>query len=492
VATAVAVVALTTPAWSQPTYSIDYESISISSPDFTFLVPLTEGDLLATHFLPGVAPPTLATSGGFGPPFLGLGLPVHPGAIGHPPATFGVVEVDALSYGRDMVQDPAFPTPFAWCFSVDEFAVGLAGPIPPNVLSEGATGTLEASADVYSYFPAPAMPPGPWAPFGVPPGNTLVMDGDGTVPIGLLPPVPLGLIEPNIPLPAPPVPIGDNLDALDIDTTVPVPLGGTFPVYYSLDAGTAFIDPLEGPGSGSAIANGGFSGADVLVTGVPGGPPALYAPALALGLDIFGFDTDDLDALVLLENGDGVFTPYTTIFDWVTGASDMIFFSVRRGSAVIGVPDSLFAIPIEESDILMPPAIAGGPPAIYIAGENLSLCTLRSCGPGPFGFGDDLNALDVTPDCDGSGLPDVVEVLTGVVPDINGNGIPDPCECPPCPGDLDGDGVRDLTDFTLFAAAYGSVVGDANYNLCADLDGDGVVDLTDFGLFAAGYGVACP
>jgi hypothetical protein len=80
----------------------------------------------------------------------------------------------------------------------------------------------------------------------------------------------------------------------------------------------------------------------------------------------------------------------------------------------------------------------------------------------------------------------------GLVPDINGNLIPDPCECPPCPGDLDGDGVRDLTDFALFAAAYGSVVGAANYNLCADLDGDGVVDLTDFGLFAAGYGVPCP
>jgi hypothetical protein len=63
--------------------------------------------------------------------------------------------------------------------------------------------------------------------------------------------------------------------------------------------------------------------------------------------------------------------------------------------------------------------------------------------------------------------------------------------CPSCPGDLDDDGVRDLTDFTLFAATYGSVIGDANYSPCADLDSDGVVDLTDFGLFAAGYGVSC-
>jgi hypothetical protein len=63
---------------------------------------------------------------------------------------------------------------------------------------------------------------------------------------------------------------------------------------------------------------------------------------------------------------------------------------------------------------------------------------------------------------------------------------------PPCPGDLDGDGVRDLTDFGLFAAAFGSVLGDANYCLCADLDGDGTIDLTDFGIFAAGFGVPCP
>jgi hypothetical protein len=62
----------------------------------------------------------------------------------------------------------------------------------------------------------------------------------------------------------------------------------------------------------------------------------------------------------------------------------------------------------------------------------------------------------------------------------------------PCEGDLDGDNTRDLNDFTLFAAAYGSVLGDANYNPDADMDGDGTVDLSDFGLFAAVYGLPCP
>jgi hypothetical protein len=63
---------------------------------------------------------------------------------------------------------------------------------------------------------------------------------------------------------------------------------------------------------------------------------------------------------------------------------------------------------------------------------------------------------------------------------------------PPCPGDLDGDGVRNVTDFGLFADAYGSSLGDANYNPDADLDGDGSVNVTDFSLFAAVFGVPCP
>jgi Tol biopolymer transport system component len=63
---------------------------------------------------------------------------------------------------------------------------------------------------------------------------------------------------------------------------------------------------------------------------------------------------------------------------------------------------------------------------------------------------------------------------------------------PPCSGDLDGDGFRNLTDFTLFAAAYGTQLGDPNYDPDADLNGDGFVNVTDFTHFAAVYGVACP
>jgi hypothetical protein len=61
-----------------------------------------------------------------------------------------------------------------------------------------------------------------------------------------------------------------------------------------------------------------------------------------------------------------------------------------------------------------------------------------------------------------------------------------------CPGDLNGDGQRNVTDFTLFAAAYGSQIGDANYDPNADLSGNGFVNATDFSQFASYYHTPCP
>ncbi|GAG07695.1 unnamed protein product, partial [marine sediment metagenome] len=63
---------------------------------------------------------------------------------------------------------------------------------------------------------------------------------------------------------------------------------------------------------------------------------------------------------------------------------------------------------------------------------------------------------------------------------------------PACFGDMNGDGARNITDFTLFASAYGSQVGDANFNPYADLTGNGYVNMTDFTVFAPYYGVPCP
>jgi len=119
----------------------------------------------------------------------------------------------------------------------------------------------------------------------------------------------------------------------------------------------------------------------------------LYAPAAVLGLDFAGPDTDDLDALILLEDGDGVLT-----------GLEVVLYSVRRGSAVIGAFDSLLGLPIEEGDVLTLPTAAGAFPAIFIPAEALGLGTLRS-GSTAFTFGDELDALDL-------------------------QGVPEPCKLP--------------------------------------------------------------
>jgi hypothetical protein len=58
-------------------------------------------------------------------------------------------------------------------------------------------------------------------------------------------------------------------------------------------------------------------------------------------------------------------------------------------------------------------------------------------------------------------------------------------------GDLNGDCLRDMTDFSLFASAYGSAMASPSYDPDADINADGVVDFGDFVIFIGLYGVPC-
>ncbi|MDC0934996.1 PEP-CTERM sorting domain-containing protein [Pirellulales bacterium] len=391
------------PAYAQlgPTFSVDFQSASVGGPgpmtgvpDFFAGVPLDEGSIL-TPGLPGPVGPNPPAFGPLPPPGM-MVSPVPggpgsiPGGLGIVPGAFGAVEVDALSYGRDQGN--------GLFFSVDEYAggdiVAGPGPLPPNVFTEGVVpGTVEAAADVFAYLGAVAP-----TPIGPVFNNTAFLDGDGVAPSGA---PGLGLIEPYPPAPGALFGPGDNLDAVDINTTT-ADVGGF--IFFSMDS--AFPDPIEAVGppfnSGTAVGNidaitgAAFSGGDVAVS-FAGGVPVLYAGAGALGLDLVaGFDTDDLDALVLID--DGVIAPATGMPVFAPGA-DLILFSVRRGSAVVGMPDSLLGAPIEEGDVLTLP-IAGGVspfPSIFIPAEALGLGTLRSGTAATFfgPYGDDLDALDL-------------------------------------------------------------------------------------------------
>lgn len=54
----------------------------------------------------------------------------------------------------------------------------------------------------------------------------------------------------------------------------------------------------------------------------------------------------------------------------------------------------------------------------------------------------------------------------------------------PFVGDINGDGNIDTEDLRIFACAYGSKVGDSNYNVECDFNKDGIVDVRDLAIIA--------
>ena len=380
------------------TFSIDYQSLTVTSgtpegfdpPPAPPGVPIGAGDIL-TPTVPGpfgpnppslfgpLPPPGIFVDSG-APTAATLANPLYGGAgrgLGIAPSTLFPFpsEVDALSYGRD---EEFFDQLGSIVFSVDEFASGIPG-AAPDVASESTPAALgEAAADVFRYN-------------------------------GVTAPTPPSVFSPDT---------GDNLDALDIGTT-PMDLKG--PIFVSLDA--AFVDPLEAfaspPNSGTAAANG-FVGGDILVS--VGGALVVYAGAGSLGLDLVpmaGMDSDDLDALILIESGDGVFAPDDLSTPTLIEGPDIVLFSVRRNSAVIGMPDSLYGAPIEEGDILTIPftglAAVSPFPAIFIGAEALGLLTARSGMSLPSGNVDDLDALSVAVIPIPASLPLMASAVGGLV-----------------------------------------------------------------------------
>ncbi len=347
-----------------PLFSIDFQGPTIGTADVVDGRPITEADLLGSR-------PRLPAKGLL-------------------PSAGGFIEVDAISSGRDSRPSPLERKIHRWLFSVDEHA---AGPEEgENALTlEAANGAARAAVGVFvaRTGAGPVLPPvGDIGVNGIWPG----LDG-----------LKMPWVAEHAPTPKELPDAGDNLDALESD-------GSAGRIFFSLDA--SFPDPFEPvpANTGSAVANG-FVGGDVLTA--DGGPARVYASAAQLGLDADGeaFDIDDLDALVVYDNGDGVYQPVTGPYSWIAGdtdtskkqVTDLVLFSVRRGSALIGMPDALHGLPIEEGDILVPvldacdedPRVDGTDcdydPGIFVAAEALGLATRRAGAPAA----DDLDALDL-------------------------------------------------------------------------------------------------
>lgn len=420
-------------------FSIDWNSTTVGVFDTAQGLFIAASDVLyppapaRTPALGPLLPPSINIKGGVpSGTATHLALATHPGCYGIPGGAPCGDEVDALDFGAAQPLLPNQPFPGIY-FSTDGWAFGLGLGAPPSIATEGPVGDLQCDVLVDLGLGL-ATPLPPFAGANV--GSTATIDGDGMVSgSGFVNPG-LGLREPWIPGQP-----SDNLDALAFTPVPPVGGGSYNPpggVYFSLDA--SFVDPLTGvANSGTALANG-FVGGDVLLQPAVNAPPVVYAPALALGLDLGGVDSDDLDALVVWENGTPGFQVSLQPFDWANGSTDMVLFSVRRGSAVVGMPDSIFGLPINPGDILTAPlSTANGGvspfPGILIAAENLGL---GAFGPGrtmfsPVALGDELDALEIVGalnDCDGNGIDDAVDLANNTHTDFNSNGIPDICEPP--------------------------------------------------------------
>jgi hypothetical protein len=430
--TALAAASLAPLASAQLSFSVDWRSRSLAQPAGNAAgAPITEGDILGpAPGAPALGPLGNASIRRFGSELL---LQNFTTCQGHQPLTPCGIEVDALSSGQDDSPLPGTPANDAdrrrYWFSVDEWATGrppVATPLRPQVVTEGnnPAQVWDACADVFCDVNVPA---GPLPPLAVQPNNVGTIDGNGLASTAGFAYFGVGLREPNNPV----LHNGDNLDALEIGPEI---LSATASIYFSLDA--AFPDQLNGSANSGSAALNSFRGGDVVRVRLNTGLPlSLYASATSLGLDLAGGPgSDDLDALCLRDNGDGVFQPSQTPYDWIGGTRDMLLFSVRRGSAVINQPDSIFGVPIQPGDILttpLPTALGGlSPfPGIFMAAENLGLRTARGSTTVS---GDDLDALDITKkpcfDCNENGVEDAVDIATGASSDNNHNGIPDECE----------------------------------------------------------------
>lgn len=400
------------------TYSVDWHGV-LKGTMSPMGVEITEGDVLRP--VGGVPDfeadtPEIVFTGGL------LGLVRYTVCKGSGPGDACGVELDALSYGKDP-RVPSAGVPYRVYFSTDEYAQGEPLP-PPSVASEAQVG--DVCADV---FVTRDLPPFPVPPV-FPAQHRGLLDGDGLPSMNGSLYRGLGLTEPNLPgtgLPNNPFDPGDNVDAFDVGAVADP---DTESIWFSLDA--AFFDQLAGRNNSGTAAFQGVDPGDVLRR-LPNGTTVVYALAVELGLDRNGPPgSDDLDALVLWENGVDGFQPPSALFDWEDpdpgAGTDMLLFSVRRGSALIGKPDSALGIPITEGDLLMPPLAAGnGNPAIVVAAEALGLFTNRG------GLGsDDLNGADIGiepfNDCNDNGIEDAYDIGSGDSRDDNENGIPDECE----------------------------------------------------------------
>jgi len=279
--------------------------------------------------------------------------PVNPPWVGVPAAPLLALpdalfcpgcQIDAMSRGMDLEKRGGDVThgilpdqQNGFLFSVDRAATGASGDVVAEAGGDGAAGDVYVSLLKISGAGAVTV--------HTPGGNELLYDADGSHGLPGL-----GLSEsPGS---------EDNLDALDVTFAGHPGALALSPLFFSTDA------------------IGG--GADIFV--FDGVSSSIYATDTDLGLS----DNDNIDALILAENGTPGFQAPTGLFDWTDSSADMIFFSLDPTSSRIGTPDAFGGDIIGPGDVL---TVTSSGIEVLIAASALGL-----------GVNDNLDALDVVPE----------------------------------------------------------------------------------------------
>jgi hypothetical protein len=89
-------------------------------------------------------------------------------------------------------------------------------------------------------------------------------------------------------------------------------------------------------------------------------------------------------------------------------------------------------------------------------------------------------------DCNGDGIVDYGQILSGELPDGDGNGVPDNCGA--CTGDFNGDRSVDAADLSILLGYWGSPPSGGPGT---DLNADGSTDASDLAVLLSAWG-SCP
>jgi hypothetical protein len=243
-------------------------------------------------------------------------------------------------------------------FSVDRVSIGMPQTAVSNqaVLNQQPGDIFEALGN----YPSPiqftgALPPGAgYVPNALPTagtglgGNTLTIDESQlTLTAGAGP----GVMTPANVL-APPITQGshDNLDAMDFrpldyngDGMIDAP--GVFPMLFS-------VNPDDAAALG-ALTSTMVSAADIFTATPLGNISTIAIPATSSGLDAFGVNTDDIDALHMITDGAG---GGGALFSLAPGSASLVIHNLSAADIFFTDFNGSFSIYLTAGDIGLLPS----------------------------------------------------------------------------------------------------------------------------------------